>query len=74
MSAGQVSEYTGVAASLDDLPRAQGLLGNRGYEAGWFRDASRPESLALHPGRGPRDKPVRYDKRRYRRHSRVEGC
>ena len=39
MTAGQVSDYTGAAALLDDLPRAQWLLGDRGYDADWFRDA-----------------------------------
>jgi len=29
MTAGQVSDYTGAAALLDDLPKAQWLLGDR---------------------------------------------
>ena len=33
MTAGQVSDYTGSAALLDDLPRAQWLLGDCGYDA-----------------------------------------
>ncbi len=37
MTAGQVSDYTGAAALLDDLPKAQWLLGDRGYDADWFR-------------------------------------
>ena len=36
MTAGQVSDYTGAAALLDDLPKAQWLLGDRGYDADWF--------------------------------------
>lgn len=42
MTAGQVSDYTGAAALLDCLPRAQW----RGYKADWFRDAPphRPRS------------------------------
>lgn len=39
MTAGQVSDYAGAAALLDDLSKAQWPLGNRGYDAGWFRDA-----------------------------------
>src|SRR3546814_12360366 len=39
MTAGQVSDYTGAAALLDDLPKAQWLLGDRGYDADWFREA-----------------------------------
>ena len=33
MTAGQVSDYTGAAALLDYLPKAQWLLGDRGYDA-----------------------------------------
>jgi transposase len=39
MTAGQVSDYTGAAALLDDLPKAHWLLGDRDYDADWFRDA-----------------------------------
>jgi transposase len=55
MTAGQVSDYTGAAALLDALPKAQWLLGDRGYDADGFRDAlqekginpaSRAENLA----------------------------
>ncbi len=33
MTAGQVSDSTGAAALLDDMPAAQWLLGDRGYDA-----------------------------------------
>ena len=50
MTAGQISDYTGAAALLDDLPKAQWLLGDRGYDADWFRDALHGEGhQALHP-------------------------
>ena len=39
MTAGQVSDYTGAAALVDDLPKAQWLLGDRAYDADWFREA-----------------------------------
>src|SRR5690606_39256470 len=39
MTAGQISDYTGAAALLDDLPKAKWLLGDRGYNADWFREA-----------------------------------
>lgn len=35
ITAGQVSDYTGAAALLDDLPKAQWMLGDRGYDADW---------------------------------------
>ena len=36
MTAGQVSDYTGAAALLDSLPKAQWMLADRGYDADWF--------------------------------------
>ena len=39
MSAGQVSDDTGVAALLGDLPAAHWLLADRGYDTDWFRKA-----------------------------------
>ena len=39
MTAGEISDYTGAAALLSSLPAADWLLGDRGYDADWFRDA-----------------------------------
>ena len=73
MTAGQVSDYIGAAALLDSLPRAQWLLGDRGYDADWFRDALQAKGITLCiPGRRPRTEPIRYDKRRYKRRNRIE--
>ena len=67
MTAGQVSDYTGAAALLDDLPSAQWLPGDGGYDADWSRDALQAKGIQpCIPGRKSRDEPVRYDKRRYR--------
>ncbi|MBK1976572.1 MULTISPECIES: IS5 family transposase [Brevundimonas] len=73
MTAGQVSDYTGAAALLDSLPRAQWLLGDRGYDADWFRDALQAKGITpCIPGRKTRTEPIRYDKRRYKRRNRIE--
>nr|WP_313454539.1 IS5 family transposase [Brevundimonas sp.] len=73
MTAGQVSDYTGAAALLDSLPRAQWLLGDRGYDADWFRDALQAKGVTpCIPGRKSRTDPIRYDKRRYKRRNRIE--
>lgn len=73
MTAGQVSDYTGAAALLDDLPKAQCLLGDRGYDADWMPWKPKAFSPAPRsPSRRSRNEPVRYDKRRYRRRSRIE--
>ena len=45
MSAGHVSDYTGAAALLDTLPKAQWLLGDRGYDADLFRDALQEKGI-----------------------------
>ncbi len=73
MTAGQVSDYTGATALLDDLPKAQWLLGDRGYDADWFRDTLQAKGVQpCIPGRRSRLEPIKYDKRRYRRRSRIE--
>jgi hypothetical protein len=35
----RVSDYTGAAALMNDLPEAEWLLADRGYDADWFREA-----------------------------------
>jgi transposase len=73
MTAGQVSDYTGAAALLDSLPKADWLLADRGYDAGWFRDALKDKGIKpCIPGRKFRGKPVKHDKRRYKRRNRNE--
>lgn len=41
IAAGQVSDFTGAAALLGDLPKAKRMhpLADRSYDAHWFRDA-----------------------------------
>ena len=73
MTAGQVSDYTGAAALLDGLPKADWLLGDRGYDADWFRDALEEKGITpCIPGRKSRNKPVKYDRRRYKSRNKIE--
>ena len=73
MTAGQVSDYKGAAALIDLLPKAEFLLADRGYDADWFRKAlSNKDIKPCIPGRKSRKKPVKYDKRRYKRRNRIE--
>ncbi|WP_114273000.1 MULTISPECIES: IS5 family transposase [Roseobacteraceae] len=73
MTAGQVSDYTGARALVESLPAADWLLGDRGYDADWFRKALVDKGIRpCIPGRKSRDKPVKYDKRRYKRRNRIE--
>ncbi|TGD60049.1 IS4/IS5 family transposase, partial [Tabrizicola sp. WMC-M-20] len=65
MTAGQVSDYTGAAALLSSLPKAEWLLADRGYDADWFRDALKDKGIKpCIPGRKSRGKPIKHDKRR----------
>ena len=73
MTAGQVSDYTGTRALVSSLPAADWLLGDRGYDADWFReDLVNMGITHCIPGRQSREKPVKYDKRRYKRRNRIE--
>ena len=73
MTAGQVSDHTGAAALLGSLPAAEWLIADRSYDADWFRDALKDKGIrACIPGRKSRAKPIRHDKRRYRRRNRIE--
>ena len=58
---------------LSSLPTADWLLGDRGYDADWFREALVDKKITpCIPGRKSRDKPVTYDKRRYWKRNRIE--
>ena len=58
---------------MNSLPAAGCLLGDRGYDADWFREAFADKGIApCIPGRKSRGKPVKYDKGRYQRRNRIE--
>ena len=73
VTAGQVSDYIGARALLSSLPDVDWLLGDRGYDADWFREALKDKGIrACIPGRKQRNNAVRYDKHRYKRRNRIE--
>ena len=54
-------------------PPADWLLADRGYDADWFRDALKDKGITpCIPGRKSRARPVKHDKRRYKRRNRIE--
>ena len=72
ITSGQVSVYIGARALLSGLPNVEWLLGDRGYDADWLREALQDKRIrARSPGRKQRKTPVKYDKRRYKRRSRI---
>ncbi|MBB1491210.1 transposase [Paracoccus sp. MC1862] len=73
MAAGQNGDYVRAVAFLSDPPAAEWLLADTGCDAEWFREALRDKGIrACIPSRKSRAKPIRYDKRRYRRRNRIE--
>lgn len=62
MTAGQVSEYSGSAAPLGNMPKAERLLADRGYDAERFREALKGKGIeSCFPGRKSHDKPIRHE-------------
>ena len=73
VTAGQVSDYIGARALCSSLPEVNWLLGDRGYDADWFRETLEDKGIrACIPGRKQRKVSVKYDKRRYKRRNRIE--
>lgn len=61
MTAGEVRDYTGARALVSSLPAADCLLGDRGYDADWFREALAHKGITpCIPGRKSRGKTVKY--------------
>ena len=55
VTAGQVSDYIGAKALLSSLPDVDWLLGDRGYDADWFREALKDKGIRpCIPGRKQR--------------------
>ena len=50
LSAVQTSDYIGARALLSSIPKAEDLLGDRGHDADWFRNAlsDRQKDFAVH--------------------------
>ena len=73
MTAGQARDYIGARALTSSFPLADWLIVYRGHYSDWFREALEDKGIrACIPGRKSRDKPVRHDRRRYRRRNRIE--
>ena len=52
---------------------AEWMLADRDYDADWFRDALEEKGIKpCIPGQKSRGKPIKYDRRKYKRRSRIE--
>ncbi|WP_104936258.1 IS5 family transposase [Desulfobulbus oralis] len=76
LTAGQVSDYKGATLlmdAMDALPEARALLADRGYDAGWFRDALRARGITpCIPPRRSRKKACPYDQDLYKQRHKIE--
>ena len=62
LSEGQMSDFKGAALMIDDLPPAKVLLGDKGYDADWFRDALAKRGIeACIPSKSNRKEPIPHD-------------
>lgn len=73
LSEGQMSDYKGAALMLDALPKAKALLGDRGYDADWFRGALAQRGIAACiPSKTNRKAPIPHDAELYRQRHKIE--
>ena len=74
LSEGQMSDYKGAALMLDALPRAKAMLGDKGYDAGWFRNALAERGIAACiPSKSNRKVMIDYDQKLYRQRHKIEN-
>jgi len=74
LSEGQMSDYKGAALMIDALPKAKALLGDRGYDADWFRQALIAQGIApCIPPKANRKVQIPYDKALYRQRHKIEN-
>jgi transposase len=74
LSEGQMSDYKGALLMFDALPRAKALLGDKGYDADWFRSAMAHRGIApCIPSKTNRKGAIPHDRMLYRQRHRIEN-
>jgi transposase len=74
LSEGQMSDYKGAALMLNALPRAKELIGDKGYDADWFRHALAERGVtACIASKSNRKVPIEHDRNFYRQRHRIEN-
>ena len=73
LSEGQMSDYKGAALMLDALPSTRALIGDRGYDADWLRQALAKRGVAACiPSKVNRKQPIPHDPTLYRQRHLIE--
>ena len=74
LSEGQMSDFKGAALMFDALPGAKALLGDKGYDADWFRDALTARGITpCIPSKANRKAPIPHDRMLYRQRHKIEN-
>ena len=74
LSEGQMSDYKGAALMVDALPKAKMMLGDRGYDADWFRLALSERGIApCIPSKANRKIAIPHDRTLYRQRHKIEN-
>ena len=69
-----MSDHKGARLLLDRLPKAKHLLGDKGYDSNWFREALRARNITpCIPPRRNRKIQIPYDKVLYKQRHKVEN-
>lgn len=74
LSEGQMSDFKGAALMINALPKAKTLLGDKGYDADWFRQALTKRGIAACiPSKANRKTPIPHDRELYRQRHKIEN-
>jgi len=74
LTEGQMSDFKGAALMIDALPPAKTLLGDRGYDANWFREALIKKGISpCIPSKKNRKIPIPHDAVLYKKRHIVEN-
>ena len=69
-----MSDYKGAALMIDALPQAKALLGDKGYDADWFRQALIARRITpCIPPKSNRKHPPAFDRVLYRSRHKIEN-
>lgn len=74
LTEGQMSDYKGAALMVAALPNAKELLGDKGYDADWFRQALIGRGITpCIPPKSNRKTQITFDKTLYRSRHKIEN-
>jgi transposase len=74
LTEGQMSDYKGAALMFDAIPDAKSLLGDKGYDADWFRSALKGRGIEPRiPPKSNRKAEIQFDKALYKSRHKIKN-